>query len=130
MNRFCYARVRPPSQPRRSLEWRLGEEIGPSYAVGSSVSRGSNGTIACYLCAALPPFMPPAAAGHLWPTSTVAAACALDVLAGGGELEDPRPWATRGAAEPASALPLAAPLARPLPLRAWGGAPDMGLGSL
>ena len=63
VNRFCYARVRPPSQPRRSLEWRLGEEIGPSYAVGSSVSRGSNGAIACYLCAALPPFMPPPAAG-------------------------------------------------------------------
>jgi len=62
--RFCYARVRPPSQPRRSLEWRLGEEIGPSYAVGSSVSRGSNGAIACYLCAALPPFMPRPPAGH------------------------------------------------------------------
>jgi len=60
------------------------------------------------------------------PTSTVAAACALGVLAGGGELqlEDPRPWSTRGAAEPASAL--AASLARPLPLRAWGALPTWG----
>ena len=92
VNRFCYARVRPPSQPRRSLEWRLGEEIGPSYAVGSSVSRGSNGAIACYLCAALPPFAPPAAAGHATADEHRGrATCALDVLAGGGELEDPRP---------------------------------------
>jgi len=63
------------------------------------------------------------------PASTVAAACALGVLAGGGELqlEDPRPWSTRGAAEPASAL--AASLVRPLPLRAWGALPtsDMGV---
>ena len=60
------------------------------------------------------------------PASTVAAACALGVLAGGGELqlEDPRPWSTRGAAEPASAL--AASLARPLPLRAWGALPTWG----
>ena len=60
------------------------------------------------------------------PTSTVAAACALGVLAGGGELqlEDPRPWSARGAAEPASAL--AASLARPLPLRAWGALPTWG----
>ena len=30
----------------------------------------------------------------------MAAACALDVLAGGGELDDPRLWSTQGAAEP------------------------------
>ena len=54
----------------------------------------------------------------------MAAACALDVLAGGGELEDPRLWSTRGAAEPASAL--AASLARPLPLRACGALPTWG----
>ena len=59
-------------------------------------------------------------------TSTMAAACALGVLAGGGELqlEDPRPWSTQGAAEPASAL--AASLARPLPLRAWEALPTWG----
>ena len=57
----------------------------------------------------------------------MAAACALDVLAGGGELEDPRLWSTQGAAEPASAWPPhRAPLARPLPLRAWGALPTWG----
>ena len=84
----CYPRARRASHPCRSLEWRLGEETGPSYAVGSSVSRGSNGAIACYLCAALPPFMPPPRRPATpRPTSTVAAACALGVLAGGGELQ-------------------------------------------
>jgi len=107
--------------------------------------------------------MPPAPAGHVAADEhPVAAACALGVLAGGGELqledprqpaaaghatadehrgggvrarrarrrrrelqlEDPRPWSARGAAEPASAL--AASLARPLPLRAWGALPTWG----
>ena len=113
--RFCYARVRPPSQPRRSLEWRLGEEIGPSYAVGSSVSRGSNGAIACYLCAALPPFMPPAAAGD---------ATASEHRGGGVRARRAR--RRRRAAAGGSAAALAASLARPLPLRALGALPTWG----
>ena len=51
--------------------------------------------------------MPPAPAGHVAADEhPVVAACALGVLAGGGELqlEDSRPWSARGAAEPASAL--------------------------
>ena len=95
-----WSRVVAPSQPRRNLEWRLGAETGPSYAVSSSVSRDSNGAIACYICAALPPFMPPPPAGHAATDEHRGGSCALDELAGGGELE--------GEAS--------------VPLRAWGGA--------
>ena len=60
----CCPRARRASQPCRSLEWRLDAETGPSYAVGSSVSRDSNGAIASYLCVTLPPFMPRPPARH------------------------------------------------------------------